>query len=435
MQVEIIGFLGGFFLGGLIIWVILRVSTSKSVLLLNKRIDDLNQENNSLSSDVDAERSKTLDLSTELATIKETNKNLSLRQEENEKMLIEKFENLANNILDRKSQKFTDQNEKNLGNLLGPLKEKIEKFEAKVEKSNKESLQWNTALKTQIESLAELNRQINKEAENLTKALKGETKTQGNWGEFILESILEKSGLVKDREYFVQESITTDDGKRYQPDVIVKLPDDKHVIIDAKVTLVAYERFVNSEDEEDRKNQLSMHVQAVRRHIKQLSEKEYQKLKEQEGLDFVLLFIPIEPAFSLALQFDNEIFIDALDKNIVLVSPTTLIATLRTIASIWKNEYQSRNAIEIARQSGNLYDKFVGFTSDLLKVGRSMDSAKDTYEEAMNKLTTGEGNLVSRVENIQKLGAKTSKSLDDKLVDRAGNFIEENIEHDHEDNT
>ena len=435
MQVEIIGFLGGFFLGGLIIWFILRVSTSKSVLLLNKRIDDLNQENNSLSSDVDAERSKTLDLSTELATIKETNKNLSLRQEENEKMLIEKFENLANNILDRKSQKFTDQNEKNLGNLLGPLKEKIEKFEAKVEKSNKESLQWNTALKTQIESLAELNKQINKEAENLTKALKGETKTQGNWGEFILESILEKSGLVKDREYFVQESMTTDDGKRYQPDVIVKLPDDKHVIIDAKVTLVAYERFVNSEDEEDRKNQLSMHVQAVRRHIKQLSEKEYQKLKEQEGLDFVLLFIPIEPAFSLALQFDNEIFIDALDKNIVLVSPTTLIATLRTIASIWKNEYQSRNAIEIARQSGNLYDKFVGFSSDLLKVGRSMDSAKDTYEEAMNKLTTGKGNLISRVENIQKLGAKTSKSLDDKLVDRAGNFIEENIKHDHEDNT
>jgi DNA recombination protein RmuC len=435
MQVEIIGFLGGFFLGGLIIWLILRVSSGKSVLLLNNRIDDLNQANNSLLADVDAERSKTLDLSTELATLKETNKNLSLRQEENEKMLIEKFENLANNILDRKSQKFTDQNEKNLSNLLGPLKEKIEKFEAKVEKSNKESLLWNTALKTQIESLAELNKQINKEAENLTKALKGETKTQGNWGEFILESILEKSGLVKEREYFVQESMTAEDGKRYQPDVIVKLPDDKHVIIDAKVALVAYERFVNSEDENDRKNQLSMHVQAVRRHIKQLSEKEYQKLKEQEGLDFVLLFIPVEPAFSLALQFDNEIFIDALDKNIVIVSPTTLIATLRTIASIWKNEYQSRNAIEIARQSGNLYDKFVGFTSDLLKVGRSMDSAKDTYEEAMNKLTAGKGNLISRVENIQKLGAKTSKSLDDKLVDRAGNFIEENIKQDHEDNT
>ena len=432
---EIIGFLGGFFLGAIIIWFILRISTGKSALLLNNRIADLKQESNSLVEDIDAERHKTLELSTEVATLKETNKNLSQRQAENEKMLIEKFENLANDILDKKSQKFTDQNEKNLGNILGPLKEKIEKFEAKVEKSNKESLQWNTALKTQIEGLAELNKQINIEAENLTKALKGETKTQGNWGEFILESVLEKSGLVKDREYFVQESMTSEDGKRYQPDVTVKLPEDKHVIIDAKVALVAYERFVNAEDEEERKNQLSLHVQAVRRHIKQLSEKEYQKLREQEGLDFVLLFIPVEPAFSLALQFDNEIFIDALDKNIVIVSPTTLIATLRTIASIWKNEYQSRNAIEIARQSGNLYDKFVGFTSDLLRVGRSMDSAKDTYEEAMNKLTTGKGNLVSRVENIQKLGAKASKSLDDKLVGRAGNFIEEELTNDHEDNS
>ena len=432
---EIIGFLGGFFLGAIIIWFILRSSTGKSALLLNNSITDLRQVNNSLADDIEAERSKTLELSTEVATLTETNKNLSQRQAENEKMLIEKFENLANDILDKKSQKFTDQNEKNLGNILGPLKEKIEKFEAKVEKSNKESLQWNTALKTQIEGLAELNKQINIEAENLTKALKGETKTQGNWGEFILESVLEKSGLVKDREYFVQESMTSEDGKRYQPDVTVKLPEDKHVIIDAKVALVAYERFVNAEDEEERKNQLSLHVQAVRRHIKQLSEKEYQKLREQEGLDFVLLFIPVEPAFSLALQFDNEIFIDALDKNIVIVSPTTLIATLRTIASIWKNEYQSRNAIEIARQSGNLYDKFVGFTSDLLRVGRSMDSAKDTYEEAMNKLTTGKGNLVSRVENIQKLGAKASKSLDDKLVERAGNLIEEELTNEHEDNS
>jgi DNA recombination protein RmuC len=433
---EIIGFLAGFFLGAVIIWVVIRSAAGKSALLLNNRIEDLTKENAALSDDIDSERQNSLSLSNEVATLKEANKNLLQQQVENEKVLLQRFENLANDILDRKSQKFTDQNEKNLGNLLGPLKEKIEKFEAKVEKSNKDSLQWNTALKTQIESLAELNKQINKEAENLTKALKGETKTQGNWGEFILESILEKSGLVKDREYFVQESMLADDGKRYQPDVIVKLPEDKHVIIDAKVALVAYERFVNSENEEDRISQLGLHVQAVRRHIKQLSEKKYQQLRAQEGLDFVLLFIPVEPAFSLALQYDNEIFLEALDKNIVLVSPTTLIATLRTISSIWKNEYQSRNAIEIARQSGNLYDKFVGFTNDLLKVGRSMDSAKDTYEEAMNKLTTGKGNLISRVENIQKLGAKASKSVDDKLVDRAGTFIEGNInEQRNEDNT
>ena len=432
---EIIGFIGGFFLGGVIIWSVLKGSTSKSTLILNSRIDEQSKENDSLSMDLKSERDKVLGLSNEVARFKEANKNLTSRQAENEKMLTEKFENLANDILDRKSQKFTDQNEKNIGNLLGPLKEKIDRFEAKVEKTNKDSLQWNTALKTQIENLAELNKRINKEAENLTKALKGETKTQGNWGEFILESILEKSGLKKDREYFVQESMTSEEGRRFQPDVIVKLPEDKHVIIDAKVALVAYERFVSSEDEEERKAQLSLHVQAVRRHIKQLGEKEYQKLRELEGLDFVLLFIPIEPAFSLALQYDNEIFIEALDRNIVIVSPTTLIATLRTIASIWKNEYQSRNAIEIARQSGNLYDKFVGFANDLLKVGRSMDTAKDTYEEAMNKLTTGKGNLVSRVDNIKKLGAKTSKALDDKLVDRAGNFIEEKLENNHGDNT
>ena len=433
---ELIGILGGFIVGAVIIWFVLKASASKSTELYESRVSELNAENTGLSDELEEERQKTLELATELATQKTTNENLTKRQEENEKMLTEKFENLANDILDKKSQKFTDQNEKNLSHILTPLKERIEKFEAKVVESNKESLAWNTALKTQIQGLAELNNRLNKEAENLTKALKGETKTQGNWGEFILESILEKSGLIKDREYFVQESMVTEDGKRYQPDVIVKLPDEKHVIIDAKVSLVAYERFVNSDDEEERKNQLAMHVQSVKRHIKQLSEKEYQKLNEQEGLDFVLLFIPIEPAFSLAVQFDNEIFTDAFNKNIVIVSPSTLIATLRTIASIWKNEYQSRNAIEIARQSGNLYDKFVGFTNDLLKVGRSMDSAKDSYEEAMNKLTTGKGNLVSRVESLKKLKVKASKALDAKLVDRAGGFIEENLDDsEHEDNT
>ena len=433
---ELIGILGGFVVGALIIWFVMKATTGKSTELIEARVSELSEENDALDEKLEAERNKTLELATELATQKATNENLTKRQAENEKMLMERFENLANDILDKKSQKFTDQNEKNISQILSPLKDKIEKFEERVEKSNKESLAWNTALKTQIQGLAELNNRLNKEAENLTKALKGETKTQGNWGEFILESILEKSGLVKDREYFVQESMVAEDGKRYQPDVIVKLPDDKHVIIDAKVSLVAYERFVNSDDEEERRDQLALHVQSVKRHIKQLSEKEYQKLNENEGLDFVLLFIPIEPAFSFAVQFDNEIFTDAFNKNIVIVSPSTLIATLRTIASIWKNEYQSRNAIEIARQSGNLYDKFVGFTNDLLKVGHSMDSAKDSYEEAMNKLTTGKGNLVSRVENLKKLKVKASKSIDSKLVDRAGGLIEENTDdNEHEDNT
>ena len=425
---DFIGVFGGFVLGSIAVWLVVRFSSSRSTQLVEDRISDLTTRNEQLATDLDEERQKNINLSKTVATLEESNKNLRNQYEENEKLLADRFENLANEILDKKSQKFTDQNAKNLGTLLDPLKDKIEKFEQKVEKSNQESLKWNTALKTQIDSLRDLNQQINKEAENLTKALKGETKTQGNWGEFILESILEKSGLVKDREYMVQSSNTSEDGRRLQPDVIVKLPDDKHVIIDSKVSLVAYERFVNAEEEVEQTSNLSLHVESVKRHVKQLSEKEYQKLAGLDGLDFVLLFIPIEPAFSLALQADTELFTNALDRNIVVVSPTTLMATLRTIAGIWKNEYQSRNAIEIARQSGNLYDKFVGFTADLIKIGRTMDTAKDTYQEAMNKLSSGKGNLVSRVENIKELGAKASKTIDSKLIERAGTFIESNNE-------
>lgn len=425
---DFIGVFGGFVLGSIAVWLVVRFSSSRSTQLVEDRISDLTTRNEQLATDLDEERQKNINLSKTVATLEESNKNLRNQYEENEKLLADRFENLANEILDKKSQKFTDQNAKNLGTLLDPLKDKIEKFEQKVEKSNQESLKWNTALKTQIDSLRDLNQQINKEAENLTKALKGETKTQGNWGEFILESILEKSGLVKDREYMVQSSNTSEDGRRLQPDVIVKLPDDKHVIIDSKVSLVAYERFVNAEEEVEQTSNLALHVESVKRHVKQLSEKEYQKLAGLDGLDFVLLFIPIEPAFSLALQADTELFTNALDRNIVVVSPTTLMATLRTIAGIWKNEYQSRNAIEIARQSGNLYDKFVGFTADLIKIGRTMDTAKDTYQEAMNKLSSGKGNLVSRVENIKELGAKASKTIDSKLIERAGTFIESNNE-------
>ena len=434
---DFIGVFGGFVLGSIAVWLVVRFSSSRSTQLVEDRISDLTTRNEQLATDLDEERQKNINLSKTVATLEESNKNLRNQYEENEKLLADRFENLANEILDKKSQKFTDQNAKNLGTLLDPLKDKIEKFEQKVEKSNQESLKWNTALKTQIDSLRDLNQQINKEAENLTKALKGETKTQGNWGEFILESILEKSGLVKDREYMVQSSNTSEDGRRLQPDVIVKLPDDKHVIIDSKVSLVAYERLVNAEEEVEQTSNLALHVESVKRHVKQLSEKEYQKLAGLDGLDFVLLFIPIEPAFSLALQADTELFTNALDRNIVVVSPTTLMATLRTIAGIWKNEYQSRNAIEIARQSGNLYDKFVGFTADLIKIGRTMDTAKDTYQEAMNKLSSGKGNLVSRVENIKELGAKASKTIDSKLIERAGTFIESNneLKKSDEDNT
>jgi len=335
-----------------------------------------------------------------------------------EKLQIQ-FKNLANDILDEKTKKFTDQNKTNLSDILTPLKEKILEFEKKVEQTNKESIERNSALKEQILGLKELNLQITKEAENLTKALKGESKTQGNWGEFVLESILEKSGLIKGEQYEVQVSKTAEDGKRLQPDVIINLPEDKHLIIDSKVSLTAYEKYTNSESDLEKETDLKNHLLSIRSHIKGLSEKNYQTLYEIGSLDFVLLFMPIESAFSLAVQNDPVLFTDAYDKNIVIVSPSTLIATLRTIASIWRQENQNRNALEIARQGGQLYDKFVSFSEDLIKIGENLNTTKKNYELAMNKLSTGKGNLVNRADKLKELGAKATKNMDQRLLDRA----------------
>lgn len=328
------------------------------------------------------------------------------------------FRNLANEILEEKTQKFTDQNKANLGELLNPLREKIQDFEKKVEDSNKESLKWNSALQEQLKNIRDLNVQITREAENLTRALKGDTKSQGNWGEYILESILERSGLVKGREFIVQESTTTETG-RLRPDVVVKLPEGKNIVIDSKVSLLAYEQAVNGETEEIRLIQTRNHILSIKNHIRQLSDKDYQNLYGVEGLDFVLMFIPIEPAFSMALQMESELFNHAFEKKIVLVSPTTLLATLRTVANIWRNEYQNRNVLEIARQAGAMYDKFVGFSDDLIKLGVQMDTSKKTYSEAMNKLLDGSGNLVRSAEKLKALGAKTSKRMNDGLLGRA----------------
>ena len=336
-----------------------------------------------------------------------------------QKKLTVQFKNLANDLLEEKSKRFTDQNKVNLESILKPLGERIQAFEKQVADTNKESLERNVALRTEVRKLNELNVQITKEAENLARAIKGDTKTQGNWGEFILESILEKSGLTKDREYHIQTSFVTDEGKRYQPDVVIKLPDNKHIIIDAKVSLVNYEHFFNAEQEIEQTVALKKHIQSIRKHIKELSEKNYQTQYDLKGLDFVLMFIPMEPAFSLAAQHDLGLFNEAYEKNIVLVSPTTLIATLRTIANIWKHEYQNQNALEIAQQGGALYDKFVGFVEDLKQLGRQMDLTQKSYVEAMKKLYEGKGNLVRRAQNIKTLGARTSKALDQQLLDRA----------------
>lgn len=331
------------------------------------------------------------------------------------------FKNLANEILDEKTKKFTDQNKSNLADILTPLKEKILEFERKVEQTNKESIERNSALKEQITGLKELNLQITKEAENLTRALKGESKTQGNWGEFVLESILEKSGLNKGEQYEVQVSKTSEEGKRLQPDVVVNLPEDKHIIIDSKVSLTAYEKYASAENDIDKEAAIKNHLLSIRSHIKGLGEKNYQTLYEIGSLDFVLLFMPIESAFSLAVQNDPGLFTDAYDRNIVIVSPSTLIATLRTIASIWRQENQNKNALEIARQGGQLYDKFVAFSEDLIKIGENLNTTKKNYDQAMNKLSAGKGNLVNRADKLRELGAKASKNMDQRLLDRATN--------------
>ena len=322
---------------------------------------------------------------------------------------IKEFENIANKILEDKSHKFTEQNKNNLEIILNPLKEKIKDFENKVEKAYKIESDDRITLKTEIKSLIEMNKHISEEANNLAKALKGDNKKQGNWGEVILEKVLERSGLVKDQEYVTQFSTTNSEGNRIQPDAVIKLPDNKHVIIDAKVSLIAYEACVNATNEENREQYTKEHLLSIRNHVKLLSSKDYQSSPEFNTPDFVLLFIPIESSFSIAVQADQELFSFAWDRKIVIVSPSTLLATLRTIASLWKQERQTKNVIEIARQGGELYDKFVGFLEDMQKIEKGIEASSKAYQDALNKLSTGSGNLVRRIESIKKLGAKTNK--------------------------
>ncbi len=329
------------------------------------------------------------------------------------------FENLAQKILEAKSEKFTKQNQENLNLVLKPLQEKIEQFEKRVESTHKDNIDYHASLRQQIIGLTQLNEQMSREATNLTKALKGDSKLQGNWGELVLERVLEKSGLEKDREYYVQQSFTNEHGQRLLPDVVLHLPEGKKMIIDSKVSLTAYERFVNAEDEVEQLKQLKEHLGSLKKHVDQLSAKNYHDLYDIESPDFVLLFVPIEPAFAVALNQDNSLYTAAFEKNIVIVTPTTLLATLRTIDSMWSNEKQQQNALEIATHAGRLYDAFVRLSEDLLKVGEQMDRAKGTYADAMNKLTDGKGNLVGRVERLKKLGAKASKQQNDKLLKRA----------------
>lgn len=334
-----------------------------------------------------------------------------------QEMAKSEFKNLANEILEEKSKRFTEANKENLDTLLKPLGENLETFKKRVDEVyNSESRERHTLEKT-IKLMMEQTTKVSQEANNLATALKGQTKTQGNWGEMILERILEDSGLCKDREYFSQYNIKTETGENQRPDFVLKLPGNQIVIIDSKVSLNAYERMCSAETEEERKQNLNLHVAAIKKHIDTLALKRYDNLKE--ALDFTIMFIPVEPAFLTAVQYDQQLWNYAYHKHVILLSPTNLIAYLKLISDVWKRADQSQNAEEIARQAAALYDKFEGFVSDLLSIGKKMDGAKVDYENAMKKLASGNGNLVRSAEKLRQLGIKPKKNLPGALLERA----------------
>jgi Uncharacterized protein conserved in bacteria len=378
----------------------------------------LKAENDQLKSHLEILQERVVDLSSELSEsevkreeeTKSLDEKLALLSEAREEFALQ-FKNLANDVLEDKSKRFTEQNKINLDSLLTPLKTQIDQFRQKVEETYDKESQQRASLKDAVENLSHLNRKMNDDAVSLTNALKGQSKTLGNWGEFILEEILQKAGLVKDREYAIRETLIAPDGKRSQPDVIITLPENRHLIIDAKINLSAYLKHTSSENEAEAEAGLRDHISAMRVHLREMDRRAYQDHYKLNSLDFVLMFVPLEPAFIVAVRRDPTLFDDAFARRIVIVCPSTLLATMRTVRNIWQQEHQKRNVLEIARQSGALYDKFVGFVEDLDDIGAKLQQAQSSYDAAHNKLTSGKGNLVSRAERIRQLGAKASKRL------------------------
>ena len=361
--------------------------------------------------------------------IKEQQENFAAQREQakaDKESMANEFKVLAEKILDEKTKQFKTTNSEELDKLLAPFKQKLTDFETTVKENHKEELKNSVALMENIKALKNMNDQLTAEASGLAKALRGDTKKQGNWGEFVLERALEMSGLTKNQEFFVQNSETTADGRRLQPDVIIQLPEDKKIIVDSKVSLVSWEAYANAEEEDSKKHMKSL-IASIQTHIKQLSEKDYPQLYDGATPEFVLLFIPIEAAFMEATKFDGTLYELAFSKKIILVSTSTLLATLKTIAMAWRQEKQTRNVIEIADAGGKLYDKFVGLSEDLLKLGDQFNTAQKTYESSMNKMVDGRGNLITQVERLKKLGSKTKKELDSRMIERAnlGEFSNE----------
>jgi len=407
--------------------ILLARSEQEVISLQNEKhniLTLLKEENNQLRNELNEERKNHIQAQKELEKIQsyfhaqtekinEQKKEIELVKDQMNK----DFEIIANKILQEKSDRFNESNHKSLFQILDPLKENLKNFEAKVDKVYNEETKDRNSLKGAVELLIEQSKQIQDEANNLTRALKGNNKKQGNWGEVILERVLERSGLLKDREYRLQTSFTNAEGQRLQPDAIIDLPDEKHLVIDSKVSLIAYERWINTESEEEKSEQAKLHLQSVKNHILELSAKNYCDIYHINSPDFVLLFIPIESSFSMSISLDGDLFNFAWDRRVVIVSPSTLLATLRTIAGLWKQERQNKNVIEIASEAGLLYDKFVGFTEDMDKVEKQINTLARTHEDARKKLETGRGNVISKIEKLKTLGAKTSKGLDPKYID------------------
>lgn len=420
-------------IGILLAYFFTKTSSEKKILVMNEKINSIINERDHKHQELQNTRLSLenlrkekedilISLSKKQEFIKHLEKKLVEEKKEIEHMqekFTKDFEILASKILEEKSEKFTAKNKENISQILNPLQEKIKSFEKKVEDTHKESLVKQSALQQQIIHLKELNEQMSKDAVNLTRALKGESKTQGDWGEFQLETLLEKAGLEKDIHYSTQGGFRDESGNLKKPDFIIHLPDNKHLIIDSKVSLTGYEKYFNAETETEKNTGIKSHLLSIRKHIKDLGSKNYSDLYGINSPDYVLMFVPVEPALMLALHSDKSIYLEALDKNVVMVSTSTLLATLSTVASIWKQEDQKRNVIEIARQAGALYDKFEGMVQDLLKVGKQINASQESYKSAMNKLTDGKGNLINRVESLKKLGAKTKKSIPGSLLDRA----------------
>ena len=417
----------GLIAGGGIVYLVLRSWLAGKQQYMKEKVTGLEEETLALERQNKEKEAEIITLTRELAVATTNHKNLKEKLEEQksdisnlqDRFRIE-FKNLANEILEEKSKKFTEQNRSNLDQLLKPLGEKIRDFEKKVGEVYDKEAQQRFSLKEEVKRLAELNLKISADAENLTRALKGDSKSQGNWGEMILESVLERSGLAKDREYVVQPSFQGDDGRRMQPDVVVSYPGNRSVIIDAKVSLTAYERLVDASSPDLRKKYLKEHLNSIRNHVSELSNKNYLDIYQVQSLDFIMLFLPVEPAYMVAIKEDPEIWNYAYDRRILLISPTNLLAALKMIASLWRQEYQNKNALEIARQSGDLLDKFYALLSDLNDLGNRLKLTQKSYDDTINKLSEGKGNLIRRAQRIQELGAKTKKNLPDNFDSRAG---------------